>query len=144
MSRAEREIREKSQQRIFFQSFDHVWQAIQLSIPYPLAVSDVNQGIIETDWIDISDGFQPFHGRLDRRPIQYKLRVLVVRGQYEGESAVRVTIVKPMRIKPNFLGETRSVESDGVEEMLIFYRIERELSIAETIRQEASKEKNQP
>jgi hypothetical protein len=139
LSRAEREIRTRSHQRIFFTSFDSVWKATQLAFRYPVAINNIEEGVLESEWMDISDGFEPVHTKPQIKPLQYRIQILFVKGKVEGKSSVRVTIIKHLRTQKSFFNDSKDIESDGIEETLLFYRIGRELTLAEAIKTEAKR-----
>lgn len=141
LTRAEREIRSRTHQRIYFVSFDSVWRAAQLTLKYPIAINNIDEGIIETEWIDSSDGFEPVHARPELKALQFRIQLLFVRGKSQGKPSVRLTIIKQMRTQKGFFNDSKSLESDGIEEALFFYRTEREITIEEAIKAEAKRAK---
>jgi hypothetical protein len=56
------------------------------------------------------------------------------KGKTEGRESTRVTIDKRMEILRDFFSEPETIESDGLEEKMIFYRIERELIIQDALK----------
>jgi hypothetical protein len=66
--------------------------------------------------------------------IRYKLTLTFAKGQTNGRESTRVTIDKKMEILRDFFSEPESLESDGLEEKIIFYRIERELIISDALK----------
>jgi hypothetical protein len=56
------------------------------------------------------------------------------RGKTDGRESVRVTIDKKMEILRDFFSEPEPLESDGLEEKVIFYRMERDLIINEALK----------
>jgi len=142
VTRAENEIRSRTHQRIYFVAFETVWRAAQLALRYPIAVNNIDEGVIETEWIDLADGYEPVHKKPDLAPLQYRLQMFFVRGKARGKPSVRLTIVKQMRTQKGFFHDSRDLESDGMEESIIFYRIEREITIEEAIKREAKRTKS--
>jgi len=139
LTRAEKEIRSRTHQRVFFAPFESVWRAAQLSLKYPIAVNNIDEGIIETEWIDVADGFEPAHKKPDITPLEFRIQMLFVRGKSQGKPSVRVTILKHMRTQKSFFNNSREFETDGLEEAVIFYRIEREIIIEDAIKREAKR-----
>ena len=133
LTRAEKSIRQNTYQRIFFAPYDKVWRACVLSLPYPLTISNSEEGILETEWMDSLDGFQPFHRKEKDLETQFRIRVLMVKGKSSGKTSVRVTIIKDVRYRPNFFNSSRPAHSDGIEEEVIFYRMAREIAIEKAI-----------
>jgi hypothetical protein len=139
VTRAAQEIRTRTHQRIYFSPFESVWRAAQLSLKYPTAVNNIDEGIMETEWIDVADGYEPVHRKPELLPIQYRLQLFFVRGKTQGKPSVRLSIVKQIRTQKGFFNDSRDLESDGIEETVLFYRIERELTIEEAIKREAKR-----
>lgn len=137
VSRAQREIELRTHQRIYFSSFESVWRASQLSLKYPIAINNMDEGIIETEWIDAFDGFMPIHSKPRQMAYKYQLRFLLIKGRTEGRPSVRVTIIKNIQTPDSFFQDGRKIESDGLEETILFYRINREITIDQAIKAES-------
>jgi hypothetical protein len=135
--RAQKELEVRTHQRIYFSAYESVWRATQLSIKYPIAVNNMDEGVIETEWIDAFDGFSPIHSKPRHLAYKYQLRLLLVKGRTEGRSSVRVTIIKTTQTPDSFFQDGRKIESDGLEETLLFYRIAREITVDQAIKAEA-------
>jgi hypothetical protein len=138
---ADRIIQKSVYQKIFVFPYDSVWRAAQLSLHYPIAVNNMDNGVLETDWIRGVDGFiAPEVTRDPSSGIRYKLTLALVKGKLDNKESVRVTIVKRMERQRDFFSEPEEIQSDGLEEKVIFYRIERELLIDEAIKKANSKQ----
>lgn len=126
-----------NKQKIFFAPYDSVWRAAHAVIKYPIAQENQDTGVIETEYIKGLDGWLPPN---EQRPpssgIRYKLTLIFAKGSTEGRESTRVTIDKKMEILRDFFSEPEPMESDGLEEKIIFYRIERELIINETLKKQ--------
>lgn len=123
-----------NKQKVFFASYDKVWRAAHATLKYPIAHENQDTGVIETDYIKGLDGWLP--PNLKRPPssgIRYKLILSFAKGKADGRESTRVTIDKKMEILRDFFSEPEMMESDGLEEKMLFYRIERELIINETL-----------
>lgn len=139
---SDRVLRENTNQRVFYFPYDSVWRAAQLALKYPIAVNNMDNGILETDFIKALDGFTAPHET--KRPsdgIRYKITLSLARGRVEGKDSVRVNIIKTLEKKRDFFSEPESLESDGLEEKTIFYRIERELIVEEALKKAQAKGK---
>lgn len=124
-----------NKQKVFFASYDSVWRAAHSTLKYPIAVDNQDTGVIETEFIKGVDGWLPPHeSRPPSSGIRYKLFMTFARGKTDGKESVRVTINKKMEILRDFFSEPETLESDGLEEKIIFYRIERELIINEALK----------
>lgn len=129
-------IERSSQQRIYYAPYDEVWKAAHAVIKYTIAAENQDFGVIETDYIKAVDGWlPPFRTRPQYPSSRYKLVISFARGKKsEAAESVRVTIEKKIEVFKDFISEVKTVSSDGLEEKVIFYRIERELIIAKAIR----------
>ncbi|WP_374000321.1 hypothetical protein [Bdellovibrio bacteriovorus] len=124
-----------NKQKVFFAPYDNVWRAAHAVLKYPIAQENQDTGVIETEYIKGIDGWQP-PGQTERPSggIRYKLTLIFARGKTEGRESTRVTIEKRMEILKDFFSEPETMETDGLEEKIIFYRIERELIINEALK----------
>ncbi|NUN04726.1 MAG: hypothetical protein HUU57_03090 [Bdellovibrio sp.] len=124
-----------NKQKVFFANYDQVWRAAHAVLKYPIAQENQDTGMIETEYIKGIDGWLPPN---EQRPpssgIRYKLTLTFAKGKTEGRESTRVTIDKKMEILRDFFSEPENLETDGLEEKIIFYRIERELIINEALR----------
>ncbi len=124
-----------SRQRVFFATYDLVWRAAHAVIKYPIAVDNQDTGVLETEYIKGVDGWLP--PEIKSSPssgIRYKITLLFAKGKTDGHEATRVTVDKKIEILRNFFSEPEQIASDGMEEKIIFYRMERELIINEALR----------
>lgn len=125
-------------QKVYYASYDNVWRAAQLALKYPIAMNNMDNGVLETEFIKADDGFQPpSEEKLPSSGLKYKISMLLVKGRVDGRDSVRVTIKKIVEKRRDFFADPETLESDGLEEMVIFYRIERELTIDEALRKAA-------
>lgn len=132
---AERILRKSNNQRIYFASYESVWRAAQLALKYPIAVNNIDNGTLETEFIKALDGFEaPEVNKEPSSGVRYKINLLLTKGKIDGRESVRVTINKRIEKKRDFFSEAEPIASDGLEEKVLFYRIERELAIDEAIK----------
>lgn len=129
-------IERSSQQKIYFAPYDEVWKAAHSAIKYTIAAENQDFGVIETDYIKAVDGWlPPFRTRPQYPSSRYKLVLTFARGKKgEAQESVRLTIEKKIEVFKDFISEVKTVNSDGMEEKTIFYRIERELIIAKALK----------
>lgn len=131
----ERLAKRASQQRIFFASYDQVWRAIHTALKYTIATENPDTGVIETEFIKGVDGWvPPGERRRQSAGSRYKIFIILAKGRTEGRESTRVTIEKRGEVLRDFFSEPTPMDSDGLEEAVLFYRIERELIIAEALR----------
>ncbi len=125
-------------QKVFNYSYDNVWRAAQLSLKYPIAVNNMDHGVLETDFVKGDDGFiAPVEERVPSSGVRYKIAMTLSKGKVEGRESVRVTINKYIEKKRDFFSDAEVLQSDGLEEKVIFYRMERELVIDDALRRAA-------
>lgn len=124
-----------SRQRIFFASYDEVWRAIHTALKYTIATENPDTGVIETEYIKGVDGWvAPGQKRSTSAGARYKVFITLAKGRTEGRESTRVTIEKRGEILKDFFSEPTQIASDGLEEAVLFYRIERELVITEALK----------
>lgn len=133
-------IAQASQQRVYYYPYDSVWRATQLALKYPIAVNNMDNGVIETDNVRAIDGFQsPIADKDPSSGIQYKITITLAKGRYDGREAVRLNIRKKIERRRDFFSDAEELDSDGLEEQVLFYRIERELIIEDALKRAAAK-----
>lgn len=124
-------------QKVFFANYDLVWKAALTTLKYSITDQNQETGHIETDYIKASDGgwnrpdaTKPLSGA-----IKYKILMSFVRIKTEsGKFGVKVTIDKRIEKVKDFFSDVEILDSDGLEEKTLFYRMERELLIEEAIK----------
>lgn len=122
-------------QRIYFAPYDQVWRAIHTALRYTIATENPDTGVIETEYIKGVDGWVPPGGKPNTSAgARYKIFIIMAKGRTNGRESTRVTIEKRGEILKDFFSEPVPIESDGLEEAVLFYRIERELIIAEALK----------
>lgn len=120
----------KAHDRTYTASAESVWKAAQKSLKYPIAIDNMENGILETDWIKGEDAFVPAHEtKQPSSGVRSKITVRVLRGKKQGKDATRVTVTKQIERQRDFFDDGEGLETDGWEERIILYRIERELAI---------------
>jgi hypothetical protein len=127
-------IKKQSRQKIFLSSYDDVWRAAHTALKYPISNENQDTGIIETDFIRAQDGFLAPEQPIPSSGLRYKIVIYFAKGKTQGRESVRVTIDKKIEKLRDFFADSESLASDGLEERLIFYRIERELLIVKGLR----------
>lgn len=121
--------------RVYFASYEAVWRAAQLALKYPISVNNMDNGVLETDWVRALEGFNPpGSGKIPSSGIRYKISLNMVKGRSGGRESVRVTLRKNLERQRDFFSDPEPMLSDGLEENVILYRIERELIIQDALR----------
>lgn len=136
----ERVLSRASNQKVFLYPYESVWRAAQLSVKYPIAVNNMDSGQLETDWISATDGFaSPTQKEDPSSGIRYKIILSMAKGKTKNKDSVRVNLQKKLERKRDFFSDSEAMESDGLEEKVIFYRIERELLIEDALKRAQAK-----
>ncbi len=132
-------IEKASKQKIFFAPYDLVWKAAHSAVKYTIANENQDYGVIETDFIKAVDGWLPPN---QTRPLyksaRYKLILSFAKANTGGRESTRITIEKKIEVFRDFISETQIVQSDGLEEQSVFYRIEREILISQALKKAAA------
>lgn len=119
----------------FTATYESVWRAAQISLRYPIAINNMDTGQLETDWIRALEGFMaPDQKKPPSSGIRYKLNLSLVRGKRGNRPSVRVVVRKKMERQRDFFSDPENLVSDGLEEKVILYRIERELILQEGLK----------
>ncbi len=135
---ADRIIQKASQQKIFFAPYDLVWKAAHQSIKYTIASENQDFGVIETDYVKAVDGWlPPDQTKPQYKSARYKLTLTFAKGKIDGKESTRVTIDKKIEVFRDFISEKQIFSSDGLEELALFYRIEREIIISQALKKAA-------
>jgi hypothetical protein len=130
-----------AREQVYNSSYDDVWKAVNLVLqPYPLRVSNMDQGILETDILRGDKAWiSPFAKSAGSSGETYKLIIRVIRGSTHN---TKVTIQKDSQIQSDFFSDPKPLPSDGMEEKAVLYRIARELQIERALAR-AQKKQNQ-
>ncbi len=122
-------------QQEYLASYEAVWRAAQISVRYPISLNNMDTGQLETDWIRALEGFlAPDQKKSPSSGMRYKIILTLVRGRKVNRPTVRVTLRKVVERQRDFFAEPESVATDGLEEKIILYRMERELIIQEALK----------
>jgi hypothetical protein len=122
-------VKKQSRQKIFLATYDEVWRAAHTALKYPIANENQDTGVIETDFIKSQDGFIPAETKVPSSGLRYRIYMYFAKGRSQSKESVRVTIDKKIEKLRDFFSDAESLTSDGLEEKILFYRIERELLI---------------
>lgn len=103
--KAKKSEKKASYQKIYYASYDNVWRAAQLALKYPIAMNNMDNGVLETEFIKADEGFQPpFEEESGASSgLRYKINMILVKGKSEGRDSVRVTIRKTTEKRRDFL-----------------------------------------
>ncbi|MGE0633472.1 MAG: hypothetical protein AB7O96_13755 [Pseudobdellovibrionaceae bacterium] len=130
------------EKKVIFAPYDQVWRAGQLAMgKYPLVANSMDTGLVETEMIRGPEGFKaPLLAKPPSSGVKYKIILRMVKGVVNGKEAVRVNVSKKIEISRDFFSTPERLVSDGLEEKVILYRMERELNIESALRKAAAQQ----
>ncbi len=117
---------------IFNGEYEKIWSATEKALSnYPIEQSNMDSGVIVTEWVKGDNVWMSPH--LNKKPssgMREKISVFLTKGKVQSSGgAVKVQVKKDLEVHKDFLLEPEKLPSDGLEETMILYRIERELEI---------------
>lgn len=117
---------------IFKGSIQQIWLAAEKVLAnYPIAESNIDAGILKTDYLrGPSCWTAPGTAELYSSGVRCNLAFHFV--PIPG-SGTRVRVTKTVEMVRDFVAEPEVITSDGLEEMAVLYRIDRELTIAREV-----------
>lgn len=124
-------------EKVFYASYESVWKAALTVLKYSITDQNQETGHIESDYIKASEGgwLRPDATKQPSSGIRYKILMSLVRVKTEsGKFGVKVTIDKRIERIRDFFSDPESLDSDGLEEKTLFYRMDRELVIDEALK----------
>jgi hypothetical protein len=116
--------------RIFLTDFNVAWQSILDALKHsPLDVSNREGGFVQTKWTDntAERNFVDSFGLQDTYlKAQYRFRVTVAKGFYNGQASVRVQVHKDQLVERDVLeGWRHAADEEPTDENTLLYRIGR-------------------
>ncbi len=127
---------------VIYANFEEVWRATNIVLQsYPLRLSNMDEGLLETDDIKGYRSWQPPFPQRKPQGMSYRLSVRVVRGSSGRIPATKIIILKDAKVQRDFFSNVKQVPSDGLEEKSLIYRIKREIQIERAL-QHAQNTKN--
>lgn len=135
-------LKKQTRQKVFLAPYDEVWRAAHTALKYPIVNENQDTGMIETEYIKANEGFIPPEKPIPSSGLRYKITMLLAKGKTRGRESVRVTIDKKIEKLRDFFSEAETLISDGLEEKIIFYRMERELMISKGLKKAAEEDQN--
>jgi hypothetical protein len=119
--------------RIYLTDFNLAWQSVLDALKSSrLDVSNREGGFIQTRWQEntAEKNFIDSFGAADSYlKAQYRLKVTVAKGFYNGQPSVKISIQKEQMVQRDVLEGWKMVESDTIDENTLLYRIGRLISI---------------
>ncbi len=134
--------------KTFKTTFDETWTALRTIMKnYELEQIAMESGYIKTRWIDntMELNFTDSFSKSDTvKSAKFKIIVNVVKGYRSSREVTKVSIFKRQMIEPDFLQGWKVLQSDGILEKTILYRLSRLLAIDKRLKElEVAKEKSQ-
>lgn len=119
--------------RIYLTDFNTAWQAVLDGLKYcRLDISNREGGFIQSKWTDntAEKNFTDSFGNTDSfLKAQYRFRVTVSKGFYNGRPSVKVAVQKEQLVQRDVLEGWRPIETDEIDENTLLYRIGRLIQI---------------
>ncbi len=123
--------------KVFVTDPNTAWQAtLEALKSFRLDVSDRESGFIQTRWADntsernLVDSFGAADVYLKA---QFRFRINLDRGRFAGTESIKITVQREQVVQRDVLEGWRPVETDGIEERTLLYRLERLISIRDRI-----------
>ena len=115
--------------KTFITSYDVAWDAMQDALKSEtFEITSKETGVIQTRWADntkavnLSESFEGSHAFVKS---EYRLKVNLSKTFFEGVPAVKVSVSKDQIIQQDILDHARPMESNGIDENTILYRVGR-------------------
>ena len=115
-----------SYQVVFKAPYPLVWQAVLLAMQkYPIQKEDLEGGILTTKIVRRYSIWTPPPKSIDKiNKKHYKIKIFLEKGQ---KNFIKVHILKNEFINKDFIHHSIPIASNGLEERVIAYRIQREI-----------------
>jgi len=129
-----------SREQVYFAPYEDVERAVKRTlIKYPQRIDNPEAGVYETDFIRGELRFQSASEKTDySEGYRYRILVRMIRGKSTAKPAVKVIVSKRAEIQRDFFSDPEPVPSDGQEETVILYRVQRELALEKAMRRAGS------
>jgi len=113
--------------RIFVTEYPLAWEAAVDALKQsPMEIVNRENGTLQTKWIDNTAERNLIDSAGSVSPYvkaQYRFRVSLAKGFYDGKPSVRVIVQKEQQYQRDVLEGWRPQESDGLQENSLLYRI---------------------
>lgn len=118
---------------VFRGPMDNVWMAAEKALAnYPISESNRDSGVLRTDFLRGSQCWQsPNQNEKYSAGVRCSLSLQLIKLPHNGGIKVRVN--RNLQLIRDFISEPENIFNDGMEEVNILYRIDRELSIEKEI-----------
>jgi hypothetical protein len=128
-------------EKTFNATYEEVWSATQKALAaYPIQNNNIDLGVIETATIKGNQTWTSAHKEDDLPAgLRYRIHVNVVKGSVEKKRVTKVILDKRTELVRDFFSDAETLKSDGLEEMSIMYRIQREIVIDRAVQKAMKK-----
>lgn len=117
---------------VFRGSMDQVWMATEKTLAnYPISESNRDSGVLKTDFLRGPQCWQnPVEKEKYSAGVRCSLTLQLIKIPHSG---IRVRVNKSLQVMRDFISEPEDMDNDGMEEVMILYRIDRELTVAKEV-----------
>jgi hypothetical protein len=133
--------------KIFLADYSFAWEAsVEALKASPMDVVNRENGTLQTKWIDNTAERNLIDSAGSVSPYvkaQYRFRVTLSKGFYEGHQSVRIGVQKEQQFQRDVLEGWRNQESDGIQENSLLYRIGKLVDFKNRIQQIENERLNQ-
>lgn len=115
--------------RVYLTDFSSAWESVLDSLKsMRLDVTNREGGFVQTRWMEntADKNFTDSFGNADAYlKAQFRLRVSVAKGFYNGRPSVKISVTKEQMVQRDVLEGWQRIESDHIDENTFLYRIGR-------------------
>ncbi len=113
--------------KVYLTDYGFAWEAaVEALKASPMEVVNRENGTLQTKWIDNTAERNLIDSAGSVNPYvkaQYRFRVTVSKGYYEGQNSVRLSVQKEQQVQRDVLEGWRNLETDAIQENSLLYRI---------------------
>ena len=131
-------------QRVYSATPEEVERALrQVLVKYPPRIDNPEAGHFETEYIKGDLRFRPpYITKPFSSGYRYRLVIRVIKGRIEDKPSVKVIVSKVVELARDFFSDPEEQTSDGQEEQVILYRIQREIQIDRALQRAAAEKRS--
>ena len=123
-----------------FQSdYNQTWQAIlQVMRKYDIEKQNQESGMIKTRWIDNTRelNFADSFGADDSvKSAKFRVTINLVKSSSYGREITKVSVYKRQLVEQDFLQGWKETRTDGIQEKILLYRIERSIALDNAVKE---------
>ena len=108
-------------------TYEQVFKATQISLAdYPIEINDMEAGFLQTTFIRNEQVWIPPHFK-GKSSAGYRYTISIQLLRLRNKNRTQVIITKNIEFKSDFFANYKPIKTDGLEEIALLYRIQREL-----------------